>query len=73
MQQNSLWQMIGDDLRVEAGRLDHDQEGVVAADQVAQVLTGLHGRVVTPDQKQEELAQLVKLASLQKNIIDIIA
>jgi hypothetical protein len=32
MQQNSLWQMIGDDLRVEAGRLDHDQEGVVAAD-----------------------------------------
>ena len=63
--------MIGDDFRVKAGGLDHDQERVVAADQVAQVLPGLHCRIVSPDEKQEELTQLVKLTSLEKNDIGI--
>ena len=40
-----LAQVIGDDLLVKAGRLDHDEQRVVAADEVAQVLVGLKRRM----------------------------
>ena len=53
---NSLAEMVGDGFLVEGGGLDHDQQRVVAADEVAEVLPGLDCRVVAPDEKQEELA-----------------
>jgi hypothetical protein len=56
--------MIGDGFRIEGGRLDHDQQRVVAADEVAQILTRLNGGIVATDEEQKQLTQLVKLASL---------
>jgi hypothetical protein len=56
--------MIGDGFRIEGGGLDHDQQGVVAADEVAQILTRLNGGIVATDEEQKQLTQLVKLARL---------
>ena len=64
-----LAQVIGDDLLVKAGRLDHDEQRVVAADEVAQVLVRLDSRSDAPDEEKEELTKLVKLASLVKEEI----
>jgi hypothetical protein len=61
---DSLAQVIRDDVRVETGGLNHDEEAVVAADQVTQVLPGLNLRVVTTNQEEKQLSQLVKLTSL---------
>ena len=57
--------MICDDVRVEAGGLDHDEEAVVAADQVAEVLPRLNRRVVTTNQEEKQLPELVKLTCLK--------
>ena len=62
---DSLAKVICDDVGVEAGGLDHDEETVVAADQVAQVLPRLHRRVVATDQEEKQLTKLVKLTSLK--------
>ena len=64
-----LAQVIRDDLLVKAGRLDHDEQRVVAADEVAQVLVRLDSRIEAPDEENEELTKLVKLASLVKEEI----
>ena len=64
-----LAQVIRDDLLVKAGRLDHDEQRVVAADEVAQVLVRLDSRIEAPDEEKEELTKLVKLASLVKEEI----
>ena len=47
--------MIGDNVRVEASGLNHDQETVVAADQVTKVLSCLDCWVVTANQEKEKL------------------
>ena len=60
-----LAKVICDDVGVEAGGLDHDEEAVVAADQVAQVLPRLHRRVVATDQEEKQLTELIKLTRLE--------
>ena len=63
---NLLAEVSGDDLRIEAGGLNHDQETVVAADQVTQVLSCLDSWVVSANQEKKKLPQLVKLTGLSR-------
>ena len=49
---NSLVDVTSHEVGVRVDLLDHDQQGVVGADQVLQVLLALDGRVVPPDEQQ---------------------
>jgi len=69
---DSLAQVICDDVRVEAGGLDHDEEAVVAADQVAEVLPRLNRWVVATNQEEKQLTELVKLTCLKKDMLFLI-
>ena len=66
MRFNLLAKVIGDNFRVEASGLNHDQETVVAADQVTKVLSCLDCWVVTANQEKEKLPQFIKLTRLKK-------
>ncbi len=61
-----LFQVCGHELGVRVDLLHHDEEVVVAADHVVEELAGLDMRLKAADQQQEELAELLKAATLSK-------